>query len=61
VIWDLEQPARIWLADLIDNCNAQLKNGNEPSVDIKIDGLTFQFSLKNWPGVYETTVCEVKK
>ena len=45
-IYDFEQPARLWLAELIDNLDTLKKSGNEPSMDLTIHGVTFEFRVK---------------
>ena len=46
MISDLEQPAKLWLADVIDNFNLCLKEGIEPSLIIDVRGVEIEISLK---------------
>lgn len=45
-VHDLEQPAKLWLADAIDNLDVLQKLGGEPVMDITIHGVNFEFRLK---------------
>jgi hypothetical protein len=44
--WDLDQPAKLWLGTLIFNLGALLAKGHEPSMDLEINGVEFQFRVK---------------
>jgi len=45
-VHDLEQPAKLWLADAIDNLDVLQKSGGEPAMDITVHGVSFEFRLK---------------
>jgi len=45
-VHNLEQSAKLWLADAIDNINALQNKGEEPAMDITVFGVSFEFRLK---------------
>jgi len=45
-VHDLEQKAKLWLADLIDNLDVLKNADSETTMDITVHGVTFEFRLK---------------
>lgn len=42
----LDQPARYFLADCVNNLAKLMKDGHEPTMDIEMFGLKFEFRIK---------------
>lgn len=45
-IADLEQPAKLWLSDVIKNLALLARSGDEPSMDFEVKGQLFEFRVK---------------
>ena len=52
-VYDLEQNAKSWLADAIDNLNTLQNAGHEPAMDIAVHGVVFEFRVK--PNIHLTS------
>lgn len=53
MIADMEQPAKKWLSDLIKNMGVLLDKGEDPSMEIKIGEIVFDFRLMSLPDRFE--------
>ncbi|MDI1278053.1 hypothetical protein [Methylobacter sp.] len=45
-VHDLEQPAKLWLADCVSNLANLVSDGEYPSMNIVVNGVTFEFRVK---------------
>ena len=45
-IWDMDQPAKDWVADCIENLGKLMGDGEPPTMDIEVCGVKFEFRLK---------------
>jgi len=52
MIADMEQPAKNWMADIIQNMGTLLDNGDDPSMVFQINGVVLELRLNNLPGVF---------
>lgn len=43
---DLNQPAKLWLADCVNNLANCVRDGQYPTMDIVAFGVTFEFRVK---------------
>lgn len=43
---NLDQPAKLWLADCVNNLSNLVRDGEYPSMDIVAFGITFEFRVK---------------
>lgn len=60
MIADLKQPAKHWLADVINNFGAQLKNGENPSIELKLfDDVVIEIRLNKLPGIFDRETVEI--
>ena len=50
MISDFKQPAKDWLADAVNNLGNFLKDGEDPSFTITIDGVVIEIRLNKIPG-----------
>jgi hypothetical protein len=50
MISDFKQPAKDWLADAVNNLGNFLKDGEDPSFIITIDGVEIEIRLNKIPG-----------
>ena len=55
MIADMNQPAKHWMADIIQNMGTLLDNGDDPSMVFQIDGVVLELRLNNLPGVFNRT------
>jgi hypothetical protein len=46
--FDFKKSARSFLADCAENLKNCIKNGHEPTMDIVLFGVTFEFRLKDY-------------
>ncbi|MCU7934161.1 MAG: hypothetical protein KZQ99_04680 [Candidatus Thiodiazotropha sp. (ex Dulcina madagascariensis)] len=53
MISDLQQSAKNWLADHLQNFGALLDSGNDPSCIITYQGVEVEIRLNKLPGVFE--------
>lgn len=44
--FDINKPAKIFLADCVNNLSKLLSVGEEPTMDISLYGVTFEFRIK---------------
>lgn len=44
--YSLEQPAKMFLADCVKNLGNLMKAGHEPTMDIEMFGIHFEFRIK---------------
>jgi hypothetical protein len=61
MISDFKQPAKDWLADAINNLNNFLKDGEDPSFIITIDGVEIEIRLNNIPGEFSRQNIDLKE
>jgi hypothetical protein len=52
MISDFKQPAKYWLADVLNNLGNFLKDGEDPCFTITIDGVEIEIRLNNIPGEF---------
>ena len=52
MISDFKQPAKDWLADVLNNLGNFLKDGEDPCFNIIIDGVEIEIRLNNIPGQF---------
>lgn len=52
MLTDLQQPAKHWLADAIENFQVLLKEGDDPSFTVEISGCVMEIRLNEAPGVF---------
>jgi len=52
MISNFNQPAKNWLADVLNNLGNFLKDDEDPSFTITIDGAEIEIRLNNLPGEY---------
>ena len=52
MINDFKQPAKDWLADVLNNLGNFLKDGEDPCFNIIIDGVEIEIRLNNIPGQF---------
>lgn len=55
MIADLQQPAKDWLADVIQNFGKQLRDGDDPSLEVEFNGMKMRVQLVHLDGVYSRT------
>lgn len=60
MIADLQQPAKAWLADHLQNFGALLDAGDDPSCIITYQGVEVEVRLNKLPGVFERETIEVE-
>ncbi|SIQ30136.1 hypothetical protein [Marinobacterium stanieri] len=53
MIHDLEQPAKDWVADHIENFGVLLNKGDDPSCLIRVQGCEIEIRLNKVPGLFE--------
>lgn len=53
MIIDMEQPAKDWLVDIIDNFGTLMKNGSDPSVEIKSPGIAIEIRLMRAKNIFD--------
>lgn len=47
---DIQQPAKCWLADALENLGNLLKEGSDPSFNVIIDGVEIEIRINKIPG-----------
>jgi len=52
MISDFKQPAKDWIADVLNNLGNFLKHGDDPSFTITIDGVEIEIRLNHIPGEF---------
>ena len=53
MINDFKQPAKDWLADVLNNLGNFLKDGEDPTFNIIIDGVEIEIRLNKIPGHFD--------
>lgn len=60
--WDMDQPAKLWLSTMIQNLGTLMAQGHEPSMDLEINGVEFQFRIKpEFVARFESELAEAKE
>jgi len=55
----MNQPAKAWLAECIENLGVLVGNGEDPSMLIEIGDVIFEFRLQHLPGIYDRITVEI--
>lgn len=59
MISDFKQPAKTWLADVLNNLGNFLSDGEDPSFTLTIDDIEIEIRLNNIPGVFNRKIVEI--
>lgn len=60
MIADLQQPAKAWLADHLQNFGTLLDSGDDPSCIITYQGVEVEIRLNKLPGVFERETIKIE-
>jgi hypothetical protein len=61
MISDFKQPAKDWLADVLNNLSNFLKDGEDPCFTITINGIEIEIRLNNIPGEFNREQIDKKR
>jgi hypothetical protein len=59
MITDLQQPAKDWIADHLQNFATLIESGDDPSCLVTYGGIEFEVRLNKLPGHFEREVLKV--
>lgn len=59
MIADLNQPARCWIADVIQNFGILIDQGAEPSMTLEVNSIEIELRLKTVPGLYKEVTLQL--